>query len=47
MAEINRAIEDRLKAAMESKSLDELLSFVDHFDGQKAAVAAGASWSVA
>ena len=40
MAEIDHAIEDRLKAALESKSLDELRNFVDHFDGQKAAVAA-------
>ena len=39
-AEIDRALEDRLKVALASKSLDGLWNFVDHFDGQQVAVAA-------
>ena len=40
IAEIDRVLEDRVKAALQSKSLDGLRQFVDHFDGYKAGVAA-------
>ena len=39
-AEIERVLADRLKDALESRSLNELRNFVDHFTGFKAADAA-------
>ena len=40
MAEIDRTLETRLKAALQSKSLNRLRKFVADFDGHKAAVVA-------